>query len=77
MEVRDIDGQKVGKVNRILSSPTPHGEVFEVKTGLLGLGPPLYVPITLVQGVTGRSVFCWSTRDRIEHDYRDVSTRLS
>jgi hypothetical protein len=77
MDVRDIDGIKVGTVNRVLGSAAPHGDVFEVKTGLLGLGRPLYVPITLVQGVTGRSVFCGRTRDRIEREYRDWHGHLS
>jgi hypothetical protein len=76
MDVRDIDGIKMGTVNRILGSAAPHGDVFEVKTGLLGLGRPLYVPVTLVQGVTGRSVFCWRTRDRIVREYRDAQERL-
>jgi len=71
MTLCDIEGAKVGTVSRVLAEPSSHDPILEVKTGFLGLGRPLYFPLSLIQGVTGRSAFCWLTRKAIEREYLD------
>ena len=44
----------------------PREEVVEVKTGLLGLGPPLYVPMSAIQGVGAGGVFLARRKDDFE-----------
>ena len=65
MEVCDVGGDKVGSiaaVHRIGEAPDPApasrpDDILEVKTGLLGLGKHLYVPMSAVQEVLTESVF--------------------
>ena len=59
MDVCDVGGDKVGSVAVVhrfdpLPDPAASGapeEILEVKTGLLGLGKHLYVPMSAVQEV--------------------------
>jgi hypothetical protein len=51
MDVCDVSGEKVGTVSR-LHHLSAAQDVFEVKTGLLGLGKHLYVPSDEVDAVT-------------------------
>jgi hypothetical protein len=58
------------------TTPTPEGsfeEVLEVKTGFLGLGKHLYVPMREIQDVTQGCVFLTMSKDDIENS--DWSTR--
>ena len=81
MDVCDIDGNKLGTVNRVYrhefatagTEPTPgavgtlpHDEIIEVKTGLFGLGKHIYVPFSAIQDVTSACVFINQPKDRIE-----------
>jgi hypothetical protein len=78
MDVCDVNGGKVGSVARVYrydiadagtmaasapASGAPLEEVVEVKTGPLGLGGRLYVPLKLVQDVASKSVFLSVARD--------------
>ncbi len=57
MDVCDVGGDKVGSVAAIhhvgeVPDPAPASlpdDILEVKTGLLGLGKHLYVPVSAVQ----------------------------
>ena len=75
MDLRDIDGVKLGIAARVLPATTTHDDVVEIRTGLLGLGRPRYVPLRLIQGVSGNRVYLWQTRDRIEREYPDSDPR--
>jgi hypothetical protein len=65
MDVCDVGGDKIGRIGQIhrfseLSDPADEhvpDEVMEVKTGFLGLGKHLYVPLTDIQEVLPESVF--------------------
>ncbi len=59
MDVCDVAGEKIGKVARLHRRTGAEGEdsVVEVKTGFLGLGSHLYVPIGEVQDMTSECVF--------------------
>jgi hypothetical protein len=65
MDVCDVGGDKIGsiaQIHRFSDVPDPadttvSDEVVEVKTGFLGLGKHLYVPISDVQEVLPQSVF--------------------
>ena len=65
MDVCDVGGDKIGSIAQIhrfseLSDPADESvrdEVMEVKTGFLGLGKHLYVPLSAVQEVLPKSVF--------------------
>jgi hypothetical protein len=74
MEVCDVGGDKVGSVghlHHVSQSPDPAAasvpdEILEVKTGLLGLGKHLYVPMGDVQEVLPGSVFLSRPREEFE-----------
>jgi hypothetical protein len=65
MDVCDVGGDKIGSVAAVhhvsaLPDPAPASmpnDILEVKTGLLGLGKHLYVPMSAVQEVLTESVF--------------------
>jgi hypothetical protein len=65
MDVCDVGGDKIGRIAQVhrfseLPDPADGGvadEVMEVKTGFLGLGKHLYVPLSAVQEVLPESVF--------------------
>ncbi|HEX8967160.1 MAG TPA: hypothetical protein VF937_04715 [Chloroflexota bacterium] len=80
MDVCDVDGNKVGAIERIyrhemaeVSSSPPLGggslsrdEIIEVKTGLFGLGKHLYVPFSAIQDVTSGCVFVNQPKDHVD-----------
>jgi hypothetical protein len=74
MDVCDIGGDKIGSVaviHRFSKGPDPAGasapeEILEVKTGLLGLGKHLYVPMSAVQEVLSESVFTSRPKEEFE-----------
>ena len=73
MEVCDLSADKVGTVAHIYRSPEaadtsgegspagstapPYEEVLDIKTGLLGLGSHLYVPVSAIQDLLSDYVF--------------------
>jgi hypothetical protein len=72
MEVCDVTGEKVGSISHVYSSaaatdeatPARTGdEIFEVKTGFLGLGKHYYIPLGAVQEVLTDSIFVSSSRE--------------
>lgn len=74
MDVCDVGGDKVGSVAVVhrfdpLPDPAASGapeEILEVKTGLLGLGKHLYVPLSAVQEVLTDSVFISRPKEEFE-----------
>jgi hypothetical protein len=81
MDVCDVSGEKVGSIahlHRVGTLPDPstasaheemasaHEEILEVKTGLLGLGKHLYVPVSAVQEVLTESVFLSRPKEEFE-----------
>ena len=90
MDVCDINGDKLGSVERVYrydlatvghssdgGSP-PHDEVLEVKTGFLGLGKHLYIPMTALSDVTPGAVFLSKAHDEIKQidDWSDKPSYL-
>lgn len=71
MDVCDVGGEKIGGIAQIHrqsafpdpSDPAPSDEVMEVKTGFLGFGKRLYIPVSAVQEVLSESVFLSRTKD--------------
>ncbi len=76
MDVCDIAGDKIGSVTRVyrFEMATTGGaadapsreELIEVKTGFLGLGKHLYVPMSAVEDVTQGCVFLSQTKDDLD-----------
>jgi hypothetical protein len=74
MEVCDVGGDKIGSVaelHRFSRPPDPAAasvpdEILEVKTGLLGLGKRLYVPMSAVQEVLTESIFLSNSKEQFE-----------
>jgi hypothetical protein len=74
MEVCDVGGDKIGSlgaVHHVSQLPDPAAasaaeEILEVKTGLLGLGKHLYVPVSAVQEVLTESVFLSRPKEEFE-----------
>ena len=74
MEVCDEGGAKIGSVavfHRVIMPPdsataSAPEEILEVKTGLLGLGKHLYVPMSAVQEVLAESVFISHPKEEFE-----------
>jgi hypothetical protein len=89
MDVCDMNGDKIGTVERVYrhelaavgggpeaateGTQPNREEIVEVKTGFLGLGKHLYVPLSHIHDVTQGCVFIDKTRDEI--DDLDWSTR--
>jgi hypothetical protein len=85
MNVCDIDGQKIGAVARVyrdeLAAALEHAGgpveavqpsrsgIVEVKTGLLGLGEHLYIPLSAIDAVTDEGVFVAKKKDEVEQDW--------
>ena len=72
MDVCDITGEKVGTIAHIYRfdeatddtiSAQAGEELIEVKTGFLGLGKHLYVPMSAVQEVLTDSIFLSKSRE--------------
>ena len=73
MDVCDVGGDKIGSVavvHRFNELPAAAAgvpeEILEVKTGLLGLGKHLYVPMSAVQEVLTESVFISRPKEDLE-----------
>jgi uncharacterized protein DUF2171 len=77
LDVCDVRGDKIGTVARVyrkdpalISSGTsaapPRDEVLEVKTGFLGLGKHLFIPLSAIQEVNSGCVFLGRTKDEAE-----------
>jgi hypothetical protein len=78
MEICDLNGDKVGTVAHahrydlaaVGSTPgdsrLPHEEVLEAKTGFLGLGKHLYIPMSAIQDVIEGRVILSRSREDIE-----------
>jgi hypothetical protein len=85
MDVCDIDGQKIGTISRVYrdefatalhgtdepaetAQPARSG-VVEVKTGLLGLGEHLFIPIGAIQDATEQCVFVGHKKDQLAEEW--------
>jgi hypothetical protein len=79
MSVCDIVGKKVGTIVQLHrigdappataaggATPVPHNQVMEIKTGLLGLGPHLYIPTSAIDDGVEDSVFLSQPQDEFE-----------
>ena len=86
MDVCDVGGDKVGSVGEVHQAGQPADpaaasvpdEILEVKTGLLGLGKRLYVPMGAVQEVLTESVFLSSPKEEFEsRGYYEKPAHLS
>ena len=74
MEVCDVSGDKIGSVARVHhldELPGPDGEaaldeILEVKTGFLGLGQRLYVPLSVVQEVFSETIFLSRSKEELD-----------
>jgi hypothetical protein len=72
MDVCDVTGEKVGSIAHIYrfdeatdeaTSTRAGDELIEVKTGFLGLGKHLYIPMSAVQEVLTDSIFLSKSRE--------------
>ena len=74
MDVCDVNGARIGRVAHVYrydlariggadTSQQPCDEIVEVKTGFLGLGKHLYVPLRALQDVTLDHVVLNTTAD--------------
>jgi hypothetical protein len=75
MDVCDVTGEKVGSIAHIYrtgdateeGTPAHTGEeLLEVKTGFMGLGKHLYIPVSAVQEVLTDSIFLSKSRETFE-----------
>ena len=75
----DVNGDKVGSVAHVYredasmlgdSQTGAYDEVIEVKTGFLGMGEKLYVPVSAVDDTTDSAVFVGKARDEFGDDWR-------
>ena len=86
MQVHDVVGDKIGSVARVhrvdetpdhVGAPT-FDEILEVKTGFLGLGKRLYVPVGEVQEALRDSLFLTHSKDGLASlGYDSKPARLS
>ena len=65
MDVCDISGEKIGTVSRVhqRTGGATEDRVIEVKTGFLGLGSHLWIPITMIQDMTADCLFLDVSKD--------------
>lgn len=72
MDVCDVTGEKIGSISHIYrfdDATTDQAgmqtgeELIEVKTGFLGLGKHLYIPMSVVQEVLTDSIFLSKSRE--------------
>jgi hypothetical protein len=80
MDVCDVTGDKIGSISHLHrqnsvgeasgEGPTtaihPTDEIMEIKTGFLGMGKHLYIPVSEVQEVLTDSVFLSKARASFE-----------
>jgi len=78
MEVVDVDGDKVGKVDKIFqpatvsSTASSTGEVagqpiLKIETGILGLGKDYFIPANAVRDVTTERVVLSVDKDDLDN----------
>lgn len=88
MDVCDVTGEKVGSIAHIYQfedaateDVTPARateEIIEVKTGFLGFGKHLFIPVSAVQEVLTDSIFLSKSRETFEElGYEEKPTHLS
>ena len=88
MDVCDVTGEKVGSIAHVYQfedaaaeSATPARtaeEIIEVKTGFLGFGKHLFIPVSAVQEVLTDSIFLSKSRESFEElGYEQKPTHLS
>ena len=86
MDVCDVGGDKIGSVGEVhhvsqVADPAAASvpdAIVEVKTGLLGLGKRLYVPMSAVQEVLAESIFLSSPKEELEaRGYYEKPAHLS
>jgi len=86
MGVCDVGGDRVGSVGEVHHAGRPADpaaasvpdEILEIKTGLLGLGKRLYVPMSAVQEVLTESIFLASPKEELEsRGYYEKPAHLS
>jgi hypothetical protein len=86
MDVCDVGGDKIGSVGEVhhvsqVADPAAASvpeEILEIKTGLLGLGKRLYVPMSAVQEVLAESLFLSSPKEEFEsRGYYEKPAHLS
>ena len=75
----DMNGDKVGSVAHVYREDVSmlgegqagsYDEVIEVKTGFLGMGEKLYVPVSAVDDATENAVFVGKPRDEFADNWR-------
>jgi len=75
MDVCDVTGEKVGSISQVYrfdEATEDHAaartgeEIIEVKTGFLGFGKHLYIPMSDVQEVLTDSIFLSKSREAFE-----------
>ena len=77
-ELCDVNGEKVGTISHVYREEvTPetgtapaHDEVVEVKTGFMGLGQRLYVPVSAIAETTEAAVFVDKAADEFDGDWK-------
>jgi hypothetical protein len=85
MDVCDLNGDKVGTISRVYRhdpatgsldagavATLPREDIVEVKTGLLGLGKHLYVPMDAILDITSGCIFVHEQKEHIENLDWDV-----
>jgi len=85
MDVCDLNGDKVGTISRVYRhdpatgsldagavATLPREDIVEVKTGVLGLGKHLWVPMDAIQDITSGCIFVKEQKDRIQNLDWDV-----
>ncbi len=86
MDVCDMDGKKIGTLARVYrdarapvlagaeGGTSPGGDlapgVMEVKTGLLGLGAHLFVPVNAIHDATEQGIFLNRGKSSLPDDWR-------
>ncbi len=79
MDVFDLDGDKIGKVNQIHvpagvtgkagvagTAPVGFQGVLHVDTGILGLGKDLWIPFGSISEIRGKGVFLDVDKDDVD-----------
>jgi len=80
-EVRDYVGNRVGTVAQVhreeVEIPGPdHDDVIEVKTGFLGLGERLYIPVSAVDADIDVALVIGKPKDEFNDDWRKKPENL-
>jgi hypothetical protein len=79
MEVCDSAGQKFGSIARVYrhdaaltgvssrAGSAPRDELIEVRTGFLGFGRHIFVPVGCIEEVTPNCIFLKTSADEAKH----------